>query len=170
MLDLPRRIRGALGNLGTLLLRAGKDLVQGLIDGIRSMAGRVASALVGIVPGPLRALGRRLGLGSPSKITFGMGEDVGEGLVLGIRKMVDRVTAAAHELAAAGIPAMPSLDRRPMPMRTSTTPDRMDDRIHERTSAGGLNVTVNAHGMTPEELIDSIVRRVSMTIGMRAVA
>lgn len=35
--ELPGKVKDALGNLGSLLLNAGKNLVQGLINGIRSM-------------------------------------------------------------------------------------------------------------------------------------
>lgn len=42
--NLPGRIKGALGNLGNLLYQAGRNVVQGLIDGIRSMFGRLGSA------------------------------------------------------------------------------------------------------------------------------
>jgi TP901 family phage tail tape measure protein len=42
---LPGQITGALGNMGSLLYNKGRDVVQGLINGIKSMAGAVGSAV-----------------------------------------------------------------------------------------------------------------------------
>lgn len=42
---IPGRITSAVGNLGTLLYRAGQDLIGGLVDGIRSMFGWLESNL-----------------------------------------------------------------------------------------------------------------------------
>lgn len=42
---LPGRVLGALGNLGSLLYNAGKDIIQGLINGIESMIGTVKDKL-----------------------------------------------------------------------------------------------------------------------------
>lgn len=50
--DLPGRISKAVGNLGGLLLDAGKNVVQGLIDGIKSMFGaleRTSSSMAGTI-------------------------------------------------------------------------------------------------------------------------
>ena len=41
--SLPGRIKSALGNLGTLLLDAGKRIIRGLIDGVVSMIGNLKS-------------------------------------------------------------------------------------------------------------------------------
>jgi TP901 family phage tail tape measure protein len=42
---LPGRILGALGNLGSLLLGAGKDLIRGFINGVKNMFGSVKDTL-----------------------------------------------------------------------------------------------------------------------------
>jgi hypothetical protein len=47
--EIPRRVVGALGNLGSLLLGSGKALIQGFIDGIRAKAGEVAAAARSVV-------------------------------------------------------------------------------------------------------------------------
>jgi phage-related protein len=45
---LPGQARAALGSIGSTLWNAGKDLIQGFIDGIKSMVGSVKSTLGGI--------------------------------------------------------------------------------------------------------------------------
>lgn len=47
--SLPGRITSALGNLGRLLYNKGKDLIQGFINGLLSMIGRVRNAASNIV-------------------------------------------------------------------------------------------------------------------------
>jgi hypothetical protein len=42
---VPGRVLGALGNVGNLLYDAGRSIIQGLINGIRDMAGRAVSAV-----------------------------------------------------------------------------------------------------------------------------
>jgi phage-related protein len=56
--SIPGRIKDALGNLKDLLFQAGRSLIQGLIDGIRSMfgalgntAGNVVSKITAFLPG-----------------------------------------------------------------------------------------------------------------------
>lgn len=48
-IDLPGKILGALGNLGSLLLGAGQALIQGFIDGIKGMVGAIGDAVGGVL-------------------------------------------------------------------------------------------------------------------------
>jgi phage-related protein len=43
--SIPGRVMGALGNMGGLLFNAGRSIIQGLVDGIRSMIGAVSNAV-----------------------------------------------------------------------------------------------------------------------------
>lgn len=46
---IPGRILGAIGNLGSLLYNAGANIIQGLINGVTSMIGRLTSTVSGAV-------------------------------------------------------------------------------------------------------------------------
>ena len=48
--DFPGRVTAALGNIGSALYGKGRELVQGLINGIKSMAGSILSAIKSIIP------------------------------------------------------------------------------------------------------------------------
>lgn len=48
---IPGRVTSAIGNLGSLLYNKGRDIIEGLINGIKSMAGSVASAVASAIPG-----------------------------------------------------------------------------------------------------------------------
>jgi len=47
--DLPRRVLSGLGNIGRLLYQKGRDIIQGFINGIRDMIGRVRNAAQSVV-------------------------------------------------------------------------------------------------------------------------
>jgi hypothetical protein len=96
---LPGRIVGALGNLGSLLLGAGKDLIRGFINGIKNMAGAVAGAAMDVAKGAVNGIKNFLGISSPSKVFAGLGENVGEGFVQGIAGMRPAVAAEMARLA-----------------------------------------------------------------------
>ncbi|MFC8290075.1 phage tail tape measure protein [Streptomyces sp. NPDC057242] len=82
---LPGRIGRALGNLGSLLVGHGKDIIRGLGRGIESMGGWLKDKLIGfarrMVPGPIA---RALGIASPSRVMAELGKWIPAGLVQGI--------------------------------------------------------------------------------------
>lgn len=47
--SLPQRALSALGNIGTTLYNSGRAIIQGFIDGVRSMLGSVGNALGGVM-------------------------------------------------------------------------------------------------------------------------
>ncbi len=100
MRGLPGRILNALGNFGSLLVNAGRDLVNGLIRGIGNMAGAIWDALVGIVSDAWNGALDFLGIASPSKEGIWAGQMIGDGLVRGLMASRRSVSAAAGELAA----------------------------------------------------------------------
>lgn len=99
---LPGKVKAAAGELGSTLLQAGKDLIQGFINGITSMGGALAGAVSSFisehVPGPLK---RVLGMDSPSKLfrQFGVwtAEGYAEGFGAGFRDLVEPVVTEATE-------------------------------------------------------------------------
>ncbi|MFD5057436.1 phage tail tape measure protein [Streptomyces sp. NPDC058394] len=97
---LPGRIRGALGNLGALLYEKGKNIVQGLWNGIQGMGGWIRGKLLGwardMIPGPIA---KALGIASPSKVTKAQGKWIARGLVDGLTGSSKQVKAAAAKLA-----------------------------------------------------------------------
>jgi uncharacterized protein YidB (DUF937 family) len=142
-LDLPGRILSAVGDLGGLLFDVGRDIVDGLIDGIKSLGGAIVDALLGLIPGPLKRFANRLGIGSPSKVFAGFGRNIGQGLIVGMDSMHRPVSDAAGALAGASL--------------TPTT-----------SVSHSQSVTVNALGAGQDDLVEMIARRVSLRLGMAA--
>jgi hypothetical protein len=109
---LPGRIKGAVGNLGSLLYGKGMDVVRGLWNGIKSMGswlkGQLMSFAKNLVPGPIA---KALGIASPSKVMADVvGRWIPAGIVDGIesgqgaldRKMSTLVQPSSSQAMAAG--------------------------------------------------------------------
>lgn len=103
MRGLPGKARAALGNLGSLLYSAGRDLIQGMINGVKSMAGSIANAAKSVVSGAVDGAKSILGINSPSKLFDQFGRWVGEGFVNGMDKMGKSVAAAGRGIADSAI-------------------------------------------------------------------
>lgn len=96
---LPGKITGALSGAGTMLVEIGKNIVQGLVNGLQSAKDWVIAKIkeiADIIPG---WIARRLGIASPSKVTTWQGRMVGQGLADGISSMRGKVGAAADKAA-----------------------------------------------------------------------
>jgi len=110
-LDLPGKIMNALAGAGTWLLGIGKNIIDGLINGITGMAGTVAKAILGLVPeairGPIEAA---LGIHSPSRVAMWWMEMIGAGFVKQMPAEEKRIGAGMANLVAA--PTLPSIPLR----------------------------------------------------------
>lgn len=106
--DVKRRIEDGWNNavkfLKNIDLRQiGKDIIQGLINGIRSMIGAVSNAIkdvTSVITGKVKSI---LQIKSPSRVMMAIGEDTGEGLAIGIADTRKDVERAAQGLADAAI-------------------------------------------------------------------
>ena len=78
---IPARILTAVGNLGTLLVNAGRDVVIGLWNGMKSMTGWITDHVRGFIRMIIEAGKKALGIGSPSKV---MADQVGRWIPPGI--------------------------------------------------------------------------------------
>ncbi|MFE6379235.1 phage tail tape measure protein [Streptomyces roseolus] len=115
MRKLPGEIGKALGSLGNLLVSAGKDVVRGLWNGIKSMGGWLKSTLIGwartIIPGPIADA---LGIKSPSRV---MADEVGRwippGIVMGVEDELPELASATRTAVTSAVPAAAGAASRP---------------------------------------------------------
>jgi hypothetical protein len=82
--ELPKKIVDAFGNAGKLLYDVGRQIIQGLIDGIKNMAGAAAGAVKDVAGSLVGGAKSMLHIGSPSKVFYGIGQDIDRGLANGI--------------------------------------------------------------------------------------
>lgn len=96
---LPGRAVSALGSIGSSLWSAGRDLIQGLLDGIANMASAVADKAREVVNGAISAAKSALGISSPSKEFRKIGRFVGKGFVAGMTDERSEISETTRELA-----------------------------------------------------------------------
>lgn len=113
------KIVGALSGAGRWLWDTGRNIVQGLLDGIGSLAGRIGSFFLDRIPGWIKGpFKKALGIASPSKLFAEYGRNIGQGLVAGVGSMEGAVQASTQGLAdsAANInlPAAPAVAAAPV--------------------------------------------------------
>ena len=96
--------------LGIDLFEIGKNIIRGLIDGIKNMVGAVGEAISNVAKTVTGGISKALGIKSPSKVLMEMGEYTGEGYVLGIKAKIGDIRKQSNEMASAAIPK-PSVTR-----------------------------------------------------------
>lgn len=93
-------VTGALAGAGQWLWDAGVNVVQGLLDGIKSLAGTVGNFFLSLLPGwivaPFKAA---LGIQSPSRLFKAFGGFIGEGLVIGLEGSSSSIRATSSKMA-----------------------------------------------------------------------
>src|SRR5690625_1852134 len=95
---------------GIDLYQIGKDVIDGLINGIKSMVGKVSDAVKSVTSKITGTVKKILGIKSPSRVLAEIGRWTGEGLVVGIEGMTNNVAKAADGLALAAIPDERQID------------------------------------------------------------
>lgn len=91
---------GFLGGLVGRFRTFGVNIIQGLIGGIKSMAGAVKSAIAGVAKGVITTPKRLLGINSPSRVFRQFGSWVSEGLAIGIDKGSQKPVSAIGSVAS----------------------------------------------------------------------
>ena len=66
-------------------VQIGKDIISGIVQGIRDFAGSVRNALSDVVQGAIDSIKDKLGIQSPSTVFAAFGEQMMRGMALGIR-------------------------------------------------------------------------------------
>lgn len=111
---------------------AGADLIEGLLDGMRSMWGTVKRWIAdraGDIPGVFKSV---LGIASPSKVFAGIGENIMDGLRVGMSNVPGvPIPALAGGIGAAG---------------------------GSPTVGGGAGTTVNIYAQSPEAIAEALRR------------
>lgn len=133
MRGLPGRIMSALGNLASLLVGAGRDVVNGLWRGIQAGWAWLTGAVRNLAGSLLSAAKGALGIASPSKLFRDeVGRWIPEGLAEGIIRNAGAATDAARQVgadaAAAAAAAAQSAPLTGLGLAAQTVLDRMRSR------------------------------------------
>jgi TP901 family phage tail tape measure protein len=97
--SIPGKVLATLGDLSSLLFDAGRNIIQGLINGIGSMIGAVGGAVRNVASGALNSVKGFLGIHSPSTVFHEIGVNVVQGLANGINAHSGVAAGAMDDLA-----------------------------------------------------------------------
>lgn len=103
---LDGRLRDAFLGAGRWLYDAGRNIIQGLIDGIVSLISRVSTIAASVGTAAAAAIRKALGIASPSKVAHKLGRFVTDGFAGGMQAGKVDVAAAGRtvgEIAASSI-------------------------------------------------------------------
>jgi hypothetical protein len=97
--------------------QVGGQLVQGLVEGIRSWGSAPVKAVENLASSVWEAIKSRLGIRSPSRVMAHLGMMAALGLAVGLQNMVPRVAQQAEALAQAATPRLetPQVPEVPVP-------------------------------------------------------
>ena len=92
--------------LPSRMLQIGKDIVMGLINGIKSGASGVATAIGSMASSAVAKAKSVLDIRSPSRVMKKVGEQTAEGMAVGIKKGAKAVKTEAQKMAEGAIEAV----------------------------------------------------------------
>lgn len=94
---------------GINLASIGRNIIQGLINGVKEMAGKVVDSVKGVVDGAIKGAKSLLGINSPSKLFFQFGKWTDEGFIDGIAALTGKVKDAGEKMVGSIVPDDPKL-------------------------------------------------------------
>jgi hypothetical protein len=98
-IKFPIKILSYVADAGSWLLKTGEHIVEGLINGIGNMAGKLMDKIKGLAGSIIHGIGSFLGIASPSTITTKMGSDLTQGLANGIVNNAQSASDAAKRVS-----------------------------------------------------------------------
>lgn len=98
--SLGQRFTDALKQIPAKSVLIGRDIIGGLLNGIRARAGEVIAMMRDLAGDALRAVKEKLGIASPSKRFHEIGGNVGEGFARGAESKKGRIKGALKQISA----------------------------------------------------------------------
>jgi TP901 family phage tail tape measure protein len=90
------------------LKQIGKDAIQGLINGVGSMGGKILEKAKEIAGNIGKGIKQALKIGSPSKLTMELGEFTGQGLAEGLQNSMNQIKDMSIKMANTAVPPVKS--------------------------------------------------------------
>lgn len=94
-------IKARFKTIATAMIQIGRDIVSGLVNGIRDGASRVGDALASVASSAVSRAKDFLGIKSPSRVFMEIGGFISEGMAIGIAGGTDKVRAATAKMTEA---------------------------------------------------------------------
>src|SRR5699024_8791198 len=117
------------------LFSMGVDIIQGLINGIGSMASAVWDKATSIANGIGDSIKGALGIASPSKLMREFGVFTGQGLEIGMQSMIRDINRASEDMAMAAFPEIDTVDL------SYDSRNLRNNHMQPKTVSGGSGIT-----------------------------
>lgn len=102
-LDIVNAIINPIKEKAAAFTQIGKDVVQGMINGIKSMIKNIKESITSVGENIIKTAKSVLGIKSPSRVFKQLGVYTGEGFVVGLGKCSSKVEDASSEMAEGAI-------------------------------------------------------------------
>ncbi|GAB2567523.1 phage tail protein [Leucobacter ruminantium] len=163
---LPGQILSALSGAGSWLYSVGRDIVQGLINGVNEMVSSAIRAVENLGSSMVDRVKSFLGIASPSKVFRQLGVWTGEGLVLGLDSQRTKVGASSERLADQVVSAFPSGQERALRARVAAAMDVTFDAVSAKRGGGAAGLGgVTVQAPVAVKMLERDPRRVGRAIG-----
>jgi phage-related protein len=139
---------------GIDLYSIGRNIIQGLVNGISSMAGALLDKARSIANSIKSTIQNALDINSPSRVMIGLGKWVPIGLAEGIDKHIDVVIAATNRMAQAAIPTQ-------IPMNTANV---TETHYISRYGNVNINVTIPVNDLEQIRTMNDFFNRLGMKV------
>ena len=147
--SIPSRIMGVFSGAGSWLLSAGRNIIQGLINGITNAIGGAISAVKNAVSGIIDGAKSMLGIHSPSKV---FDREIGRMIPAGLgRGVTENERAATRPVKDMVDSLLPSSIVTPMPVMSSPVP-------MNTTSGPRVNAPITVNALDPNAAAQETVR------------
>lgn len=153
--SLPGRIVAGMGSIGSRTASIGRNIISGMVSGVRNSAGRLVSAARNAVGGAITAAKNKLGIHSPSRVFRTIGVQTVQGMVLGLQDRTNDLTRAATSIAET--------------VTTNATPDAVDLSFSPSGHGAG-SITVNVQCLDPTPAVGRIIVQAIRDAQRRGVA
>lgn len=106
IMDLPGKIKNGFKSAASWLIDAGKNIINGLIDGVKRMGNTLKNAILDLIPAPVRGIVESaLGINSPSKVFAEYGKYTVLGFIRGVEKTSPRMESVVASRFSGLVPA-----------------------------------------------------------------
>ncbi len=126
---------------GVDLSGSGRNMMQGLVNGINSMKGAVMAAAQSVASAAASAVNSALQIHSPSRVMLQSGQYTGEGMAIGMENMAGRVREAANAAMSQPVQdvanGIRSVQQPDVPARSAVIGETIDSLSGNSQTRGG---------------------------------
>lgn len=144
-IDMPTRILQAVAGFGTLLFDSGRNLIQGLVNGIDNVAHIATDAVKSLGSDVVKGFKSLLGIHSPSTVFAEAGKNIGLGLIQGITGTNAQVKNAVNGLVPPTLSQKVGGAVTPASVPTGNGTSANTGLATQGTGGGSSSVTLNVN-------------------------